>query len=122
MFRLTRFTKDSFIFSLMILLPLAPVSQVSHAADATNGEQLFQKCIMCHGENGQGKESQNAPRIAGQFDWYIVTALKDFKSGARKNPAMMPYIKDLSESDFEDLAAYISSIELPKAESEEIHE
>ena len=119
MLRLNRFTKDSFIFSLMILLPLAPVSK---AADSTNGEQLYQKCIMCHGENGQGKESRNAPRIAGQYDWYIVTALKDFKSGARKNPTMMPYIENLSESDYEDLAAYISSMELPQAESKDTQE
>ena len=116
MLRLRLFSKAFFTFSLFTLACGVPTAQ---AADKAHGKELFQKCVVCHGENGQGKASQEAPRIAGQFDWYIVTALKDFKSGARQNPAMMPYIENLSESDFEDLAAYISSLKLPENQSEE---
>ncbi|MCO4794834.1 MAG: cytochrome c [Bacteriovoracaceae bacterium] len=99
-----------FLSSLVMLLMLTTVN--SFAGDASNGQQLYGKCVLCHGANGEGKESQKAPQISGQFDWYIVKALNDFKSGARKNPTMMPYIKGLSQSDFEDLAAYISQIKV----------
>ena len=49
-------------------------------------------------------------RISGQFDWYIVSQVKNFLSGSRKNPKMMPYIKGLSDKDLNDLGAYISKL------------
>lgn len=97
------------LFTAVLILTF---SNPSLAADAQKGQTLYQKCILCHGDDGLGKQSQKAPQIAGQFDWYIVKALNDFKSGARKNPTMMPYIKGLSQKDFEDLAAYISKMKV----------
>ena len=80
------------------------------AQDVEKGASLYKKCIVCHGKNGEGKRSQKAPRIGGQYDWYIFQQLKDIKSMVRKNEAMMPYVKKLSDQDFKDLAAYISSL------------
>jgi len=40
---------------------------------------------------------------------YLVKALKDYKSGARKNPIMAPMVANLTARDIEDLAAYYSS-------------
>ena len=54
-----------------------------------------------------GKKSQNAPKLAGQFDWYILSQLEAMKAGKRVNKVMQPYIKKLSSEDFKDLAAYI---------------
>ncbi len=81
-----------------------------YAQDLARGERLYQSCIQCHGSNGQGNPAERAPMIGGQFDWYIETALNDFKSGERVNPDMDPYIADLNEQDFKDLAAYISTL------------
>lgn len=39
------------------------------------GFDLYQKCIVCHGKNGEGKKSQNAPRVGGQLDWYLEQEL-----------------------------------------------
>lgn len=80
------------------------------AADASAGKSLYAKCVSCHGQNGEGNAAQKAPRIAGQHDWYIYTQLVSFKNGDRKNPTMLPFIKNLSDKDYQDLAAYISSI------------
>ena len=80
------------------------------AQDVGKGASLYKKCIVCHGKGGEGKRSQKAPRIGGQFDWYIYQQLKDIKSMVRKNEAMMPYVKNLSDQDFKDLSAYISSL------------
>lgn len=88
------------------------INQNSYSSDINKGQELYGRCVLCHGNNGEGKPSQNAPRIAGQYEWYILKALNDFKSGERENPQMMPYIKKLSQSDFEDLAAYISQLKL----------
>lgn len=82
------------------------------AQDAQRGQTLYEdnNCMMCHGNNGQGVTSQEGPRIGGQHDWYILTALKDFKSQTRSNPEMYPYIESLSEQDFKDLAAFVSTL------------
>lgn len=80
------------------------------AGNAKNGEQLYKKCASCHGANGQGNKSQEAPRIASQYDWYIKSSIEKMQSGERKNPKMIPFIKNLKASEIEDLAAYISSL------------
>lgn len=81
------------------------------AGDATKGQALYKACIQCHGDNGRGNPTQEAPSIAGQYDWYIVSSINQFKKGVeRKNPKMLPFIKNLSDSDIADLAAYISKM------------
>lgn len=81
------------------------------AGDAAKGAALYKTCVQCHGENGRGNPTEEAPMIAGQYDWYIVSSIKQFKAGTeRKNPKMLPYISNLSDQDIEDLAAYISSM------------
>lgn len=81
-----------------------------NAADAVKGKSLYSRCVSCHGANGEGKESQQAPKIAGQFDWYIYSSLVQFKTKERVNPTMFPFIKNLSDQDYQDLAAYISGL------------
>lgn len=83
-----------------------------NAQDAARGAQLYKSnnCLMCHGEQGQGVEKHLGPRIGGQHDWYLLTSLNAFKARERKNPEMYPYIQNLSEADFKDLAAHISSL------------
>ena len=49
------------------------------------------------------------PQLAGQHADYLVKAMKDYKSGARKNAIMAPQAANLSLRDIEDLAEYFSS-------------
>jgi cytochrome c553 len=81
-----------------------------NAQDAAKGATLFKQCILCHGEKGDGNPAQKAPRISGQYDWYIVKQLEDIKAGRRKNPIMNPFLAKLTPADFKDLAAYISKL------------
>ena len=74
------------------------------------GHKLYTQCISCHGKGGEGKSSQKAPFIGGQFDWYIEKQLVDMKSGARVNAVMNPILKGLSPQDMKDLAAYVSRL------------
>ncbi len=84
-----------------------------------SGHKLYNQCISCHGKGGEGKTSQKAPFIGGQFDWYIEKQLTDMKSGARVNVVMNPYLKGLSPQDMKDLAAYVSRLPWKKPVVEE---
>ena len=74
------------------------------------GNKIFGQCIACHGKGGEGKASQKAPHIGGQFDWYVEKQLTDMKSGARVNAVMVPIVKGLSPQDMKDVAAYVSQL------------
>ena len=95
---------------LTIILFISFFSSKAFSQDAEKGANLYKKCVLCHGENGEGKRSQKAPKIAGQFDWYLLKQLKDIKSMTRKNDAMMPYVKGLSDTDLKDLSSFISKM------------
>ncbi len=50
---------------------------------AADGAAAYAPCAACHGAQGEGNATLNAPRIAGQEAWYIAQQLKLYKSGAR---------------------------------------
>lgn len=68
-------------------------------------------CTMCHlgGFTGQNE----IPRVAGQYDPYIVKQLQDFRARRRTNDAgnMTSVTKGLSDEDIENLAAYIANLQ-----------
>ncbi len=74
------------------------------------GHKLYNQCISCHGKGGEGKTSQKAPFIGGQYDWYLEKQLSDMKAGTRVNVSMMPIVKGLSPQDIEDVSAYVSKL------------
>ncbi len=55
--------------------------------DAAAGQALFAVCTACHGAQGEGNPALNAPKLAGQSDWYLRQELQNFKSGARGTAA-----------------------------------
>lgn len=74
----------------------------SALADTTAGEKKSKTCGDCHGK------SPEFPKLEGQHYDYLVKALNDYKSGARKDPIMGPQAQKLSKRDISDLAAYYS--------------
>jgi len=98
-----------------IALLLLSTSNLLAAGDAVAGKGTFGMCAACHGVKGEGNQSMNAPRLAGQSDWYVVSSLKRFKSGVRgaKDPVamtMIPMASMLSDQQMEDVAAYIKTL------------
>lgn len=65
-------------------------------------------CVACHGEGGVSV-APNWPSLAGQHESYIVHALNQYKSGARKDPVMGSQAITLTPEEIEELAAYFSS-------------
>jgi cytochrome c553 len=95
--------KKAWVGGLAALLTAAAV----FAADPEAGREKSRPCAACHGADGNSP-SPEFPRLAGQYADYLVKALRDYKSGARKNPVMAPQAANLSRRDMEDLAAYYS--------------
>ncbi len=60
-----------------------PATPTLTGGNVQRGQQLYQACASCHGANAEGSEAMNAPQLAGQNDWYLVTQLKNFKAGYR---------------------------------------
>lgn len=84
------------------------------AADAGKGAELYKKCTSCHGKDGLGKKSQKAPMLAGQYDWYLVSqiiAIRDKKRENKNTNKMYPFVKNLSDADIADIAAYVSEMD-----------
>jgi len=81
------------------------------AGDVAAGRQKALMCQTCHGLDGKAKIPE-APSLAGQSVVYLVKALNDYRTGARKNDMMSLVAPTLKDKDVEDLAAYYSAIEV----------
>jgi cytochrome c553 len=81
------------------------------AGNVAVGRQKALMCQTCHGLDGKAKIPE-APNLAGQSEIYLVKALKDYRSGARKNDMMSLVVPTLKDNDMDDLAAYFSAIEV----------
>ncbi len=68
---------------------------------------LYKKsCASCHGNIGEGIIG---PKLIGKDKEYILNALKDFKSGKRKNYVMYGLLGNLDDSQIEELADEIAT-------------
>jgi cytochrome c oxidase subunit II len=87
-------------------------------ANLDNGRSLYSNCSACHGDDGRGVWSMNAPRLAGMSDWYLATQLDNFRHGYRGHNEKDPYGPQMSsiaamltgERDEADLAGYVNSL------------
>lgn len=77
--------------------------------DAGAGKAKAQSCAGCHGEDGNSIAGSGFPRLAGQYESYLLKTLQDYKSGIRKNPIMNGIAEGLSETDLLNLAAFYAS-------------
>src|SRR4029078_12548611 len=95
------------------------------AADLKAGEaKVKEVCQACHGADGNStstdyskpgaqtahcahgtSQSTDYPKLGGQYPDYLAKALRDYKSGARKNPIMGAFAGTLSTADIENVAA-----------------
>lgn len=91
------------------LAVITAFSMNANAADAAAGKAKSVTCVACHGANGISAIPMY-PNLAGQKEQYLLKQLKDFKSGARKDPVMGPMAMPLSDADMANLAAYYASL------------
>ncbi|MDA0681281.1 MAG: c-type cytochrome [Proteobacteria bacterium] len=58
-------------------------TQNTVAGNAALGAAQYAVCAACHGQQGEGLQALNAPKIAGQDPWYLKRQLQNYKTGLR---------------------------------------
>ena len=108
---------------LVSLMFLSLVSHAAQAADMAAGKTLYTTCAACHGPDAGGNQALNAPRNAGQQDWYMKRQLQAFKDGIRGaapgdvyGAQMRPMAMTLpNEAAIDNVVAYIGTLTAPVA-------
>jgi len=88
-----------------LALAAAPADARDAAAGAAKAKEV---CAACHGMDGNSA-TPDYPKLGGQHQDYLAKALRDYKSGARKNPIMAGFAGALTRQDIDNLAAYYAS-------------
>ena len=96
-------------YLMPVAAALALAAPGAFAADLQAGAAKAKEvCAACHGADGNSP-TPDYPKLAGQHRDYLEKALRDYKSGARKNPIMAGFAGALSKQDIENVAAYFES-------------
>lgn len=96
--------KSAQLFAWLVLPALAAASEDEFASV----RDALQTCVACHGERGAAPQFPQYPIIAGQHYYYLYLQLRDFKTGARKNELMQPFVDPLDTDDLKLIAKYFS--------------
>jgi len=81
--------------------------------DVEHGQELFQTCAACHGEDGRGTADGEIPAVAGQHGSVLLKQLTDFRNEQRWNERMQNFTDRhhlATAQDLTDVAAYIASL------------
>ena len=94
----------------MLAIVAALAADHAAAADVEAGKKKAQEvCAACHNMDGISTIAEY-PKLAGQYPEYMAKALRDYKSGARKNPIMAGMAAGLTQKDIDDVSAYFASL------------
>jgi cytochrome c553 len=95
------------------LPPPLPTAAPRDPARLERARALIQqhRCHFCHNQDFSG--AQNVPRLAGQREDYLVKALRDYKSNARRgyDAAMADVLYAVSDADILDLAHFLAHLQ-----------
>ena len=106
--------------SLLALAAVFASSAASASGDIAAGKQKVQAvCAACHGIDGTHTADGQYPRLAGQYEDYLVQALHEYQNGTREHPTigisrgnaiMQGMAAPLTDQDIDNVAAYFSSL------------
>lgn len=88
------------------------------AGDPIKGASHYNTCGACHGAQAQGNYALQAPRLAGQQDWYLKRQLENFRTGIRGTHKQDTYGHQMvlmarslhNEQSIDDLLAYLNTL------------
>jgi cytochrome c553 len=66
-------------------------------------------CLACHGMDGAGNAAAGFPRLAGLDAAYMAKQVRDFKTGARSNPIMLPIAQAITEGELIAVSQYYAA-------------
>ncbi|MGV3626492.1 MAG: c-type cytochrome [Betaproteobacteria bacterium] len=102
------------IFSVAFLLSAGPLPGNANG-DAVRGAQKVAACAVCHGAP-ERPPLPGMPTLAGQQPEFLVLQMFFMREGLRVVPPMAGLLKDFTDRDLEDVAAYFSA-QKPSPES-----
>ena len=98
------------------LAPVYPASTL-HGNAGAGAERYVTVCVACHGADGLGNEQLRSPPIVQMPDWYLLSQLQNFKSGARGadprdtwGATMRVNTLALDEQAMNDVIAYVQTL------------
>jgi cytochrome c553 len=98
------------------LPPPRPVEEPGDPARLERARALIQqnRCNFCHNPDFSG--AQQAPRLAGQREDYLVKALREYKNNTRRgyDPAMAEVLYPISDEQILDLAYFLARLPQPQ--------
>ena len=80
------------------------------SGDVAAGRTAAQACSTCHGADGN-TEAADMPTLAGQDAVYLAASLRAYTPGQRGHEQMAAASAELSDEEFEDLAAFYAQQE-----------
>ncbi|MBV1774815.1 cytochrome c [Burkholderiaceae bacterium DAT-1] len=80
----------------------------SRASALKSGEKVASFCANCHGSDGNSRIGE-VPNLAGQHPAYLLTQIRKFANGQRKNEFMEGLVKALSEDEKLKIVYYFSN-------------
>jgi cytochrome c553 len=95
----------------LVALGVLSLAMPASAGDVAAGRRKALQCQTCHGLDGLSK-LPDAPHLSGQPEFYLIKSMNDYRNGARKHGMMTLVVKDLTNEDIADLAAYYAAIEI----------
>lgn len=90
-----------------------PAQSQDLKGDAAAGRAKADMCIGCHGISGYKAsfpQIYHVPAIGGQNEKYLVAAMHEYKSGARKFASMHAVVAPLSDQDIANIATYYAGL------------
>lgn len=99
------------LISSLILVSAVALSGQALAGDTNAGKSAYaaKGCIGCHGAGGKSVVP-TYPSLAGKTEAFVKENLTNFRSGTRQEPTMNAMAAGLTDTDIENLAAYIGSL------------
>ena len=93
----------------------APVKAAPAPSAKVAGLLAKGACVSCHGDNFNKPVDPSYPKVAGQHADYLFVALKSYKAEGhatwgRANPIMGGMVKQFSNAELKEMAAYISTL------------
>jgi len=80
---------------------------------STNGEQVFKKCVGCHGSNAEKKALNKSQIIKGWDKEKVISAIEGYKNGtygSSMKGVMKSQVSKLNKNEIEAVSKYISNL------------
>ncbi len=93
----------------LLMLGACATATAAGKGDPKSGATKSKPCASCHGVDGNETLDPQYPRLAGQYPDYLLRAMQEYRNGRRENAIMAGFVKDLTDQDLADLAAFYAS-------------